>query len=86
MDKTEIYYFSGSGNSLAVARDIADRLNAKLTPVTSVMNRESVTSEAGVIGFAFPIYDFNRPRSFKTSYAGSRGLTQSTYSPFAPME
>ena len=26
MSKVEVYYFSGTGNSLAVARDIADNI------------------------------------------------------------
>lgn len=29
----EIYYFTGSGNSLVAARDIAGRLNGKIIPV-----------------------------------------------------
>ncbi len=28
--KTIFYYFSGSGNSLAIAKDMAERLDAKL--------------------------------------------------------
>jgi flavodoxin/ferredoxin len=61
MEKVEIYYFSGTGNSLAVARDISEKLNAKLISVTSMMNQESIAIEANVIGFAFPIYDFKPP-------------------------
>ncbi|MBN1813316.1 MAG: EFR1 family ferrodoxin, partial [Anaerolineae bacterium] len=62
MDKAEICYFSGTGNSLAVARDVAEKLNAKLTSVISMMDQESVNIEADVIGFVFPIYDFKPPR------------------------
>ena len=61
MDKVEIYYFSGTGNSFAVARDVAEKLNAKLISVTSMMNQESIAIEADVIGFVFPIYDFKPP-------------------------
>lgn len=32
MGKTEIFWFSGTGNSLAAAKDIAGRINAELTP------------------------------------------------------
>lgn len=62
MSKVEIYYFSGTGNSLAVARDIAQKFNAKLIGVNSIMNQESINSEADVIGFVFPIYDFKPPK------------------------
>lgn len=61
MDGVEIFYFSGTGNSLAVARDMAEELGAKLTPITSMMDQESVDVEADVIGFVFPIYDFKPP-------------------------
>jgi ferredoxin len=54
----EIYYFSGTGNSLAVARDMAGELNARLKPVVSTMDQENVNVEADAVGFVFPIYDF----------------------------
>lgn len=53
---TEIYYFTGSGNSLAVARTIAEKINGKLISIPSVMGQESIKSQAGVIGFVFPVY------------------------------
>lgn len=59
---TEIYYFSGSGNSFAVAKDVATKLNAVLTPIMSVINQESINTEADVIGIVFPIYDFKPPQ------------------------
>jgi ferredoxin len=61
MDNVEIYYFSGTGNSLAVARDVAEKLEAKLAPVVAMVGQESVTVEAGAVGFVFPIYDFKPP-------------------------
>ncbi len=62
MDKVEIFYFSGSGNSLAVARDVGVKLNAEITAVTSLVHQESIDTEANVIGFVFPIYDFKPPK------------------------
>ena len=62
MSKTEIYYFSGTGNSLAVARDIAARTNGRMIPVISVIEQEVITSEAESIGIVFPIYDFKAPQ------------------------
>ncbi len=53
----EIYYFSGTGNSLVVARDIAKKIDGKLTPIPLLMNRECVTTEADVIGIVFPVYN-----------------------------
>lgn len=57
----EIYYFSGTGNSLAVARDLAAKLNARLIPITTVMDRESIETDAERIGIVFPLYDFKPP-------------------------
>jgi len=53
---TEIYYFSGTGNSLAVARDIAGKLNGKLISIPSVIGRESIRTDSDVIGIVFPVY------------------------------
>lgn len=53
---TEIYYFSGTGNSLAVARDIAEKLGGKLISIASVMDEERIITDADVIGVVFPTY------------------------------
>jgi len=58
----EIYFFSGTGNSLVVARDIAHKINGKIIPVVSMLNQEIITTNADVIGFVFPIYDYKPPR------------------------
>lgn len=53
---TEIYYFSGTGNSLVVARDIAEKTNGKLISIPSVMESEIIETNADVIGIVFPVY------------------------------
>ncbi|MCZ3365953.1 MULTISPECIES: EFR1 family ferrodoxin [Methanobacterium] len=52
----EIYYFSGTGNSLAVARDIAEKMGGDLISIPSVMDKKSITTDADVIGIVFPVY------------------------------
>ena len=54
--KTEIYYFSGTGNSLLVARDIASRSGGKLIPIASFRDKESIETDADVIGIVFPVH------------------------------
>ena len=61
MNKVEVYYFSGTGNSLIVARDITKKLNAKIINVLSIINQENINSDANVLGFVFPIYHFKHP-------------------------
>jgi ferredoxin/flavodoxin len=58
----EIYYFSGTGNSLMVARDLAEKINGALIPVTAVIDQDRIQTDATVIGVVFPIYDFKPPR------------------------
>jgi len=58
---SEIYYFSGTGNSFKVAKDISYKLNAKLLPIIPFIEKETVNSKAEVIGVVFPIYDFKAP-------------------------
>jgi Pyruvate/2-oxoacid:ferredoxin oxidoreductase delta subunit/flavodoxin len=53
---TEICYFSGTGNSLAVARDIAGKTDGKLIPIASVIDSASIKTDADVIGIVFPVY------------------------------
>ena len=53
---TDIYYFSGTGNSLVVARDIAETINGKLLSIPSMMKEESFKLEADVIGLVFPVF------------------------------
>lgn len=72
----EIYYFSGTGNSLAVARDLANKMKAKLIPISWAMNNEdTVIIDADVTGIVFPVYHSGLPvimRNFieKTQFLG----------------
>jgi flavodoxin len=56
MNEIDIFYFSGTGNSLVVARDVARGTKARLTPIASVINRGQITVEAGAFGIVFPVY------------------------------
>ncbi len=61
MGKTEVYYFSGTGNSLALARLVARRLEGDLIPIASVIDRERIEPAADVIGIVFPVYYADTP-------------------------
>ena len=54
-----ILYFSATGNSLAVARQLAERLNERLMLLTGAVQQD-LTAEKR-IGLVFPTYDFNLP-------------------------
>jgi len=55
MTRAVLYYFSRTGNSLAVARNLARRLNAKLVPIASVVDQETIEPNVDVIGITFPV-------------------------------
>ena len=58
--KSVIYWFSGTGNSLAVAMDLAEALGStELIPMARVINHGIPSSEK--IGMAFPVYAFGLP-------------------------
>ncbi len=58
---TEIYYFSGTGNTLMIAQKLAERLSASLVPVSFAIEKKTVRSGASVIGIVFPVYYGNLP-------------------------
>ncbi len=65
----EIYYFTGTGNSLTVARELAPIINAKLIPIASVIGKKSITTNADAIGIIFPVYYVDLPVIVK-NFAG----------------
>jgi ferredoxin len=71
-----IYYFSGRGNSLSVARGIAERMEGcSVRPMAS--ERGEVAVSGGSLGLVFPVIDFGLPilvRNFirKLRFAGEK--------------
>ena len=54
-----ILYFSGTGNSLAIARKIAEAVDDQVLPLTEAV--QQVLTNEQRIGLVFPTYDFNLP-------------------------
>jgi flavodoxin len=46
---TEIYYFSETGNSFAVAREIALRLGGELLSIPAAVRKQHIETNAGCI-------------------------------------
>jgi len=61
MDHAAIYYFSATGNSLAVARDLTESLAVALIDLSSSRARETLAVSHHVVGLVFPTYDFKAP-------------------------
>jgi len=58
----KIFYFSGTGNSLAISKKLNDALpeQYKIISIPSVIGQE-VTVSAGIVGFVFPVYFHDAP-------------------------
>lgn len=60
--KTTIFYFTGTGNTLAVARELARELgDTVLVPIPKMMDQEEIVADADAVGIAFPVYFLNMP-------------------------
>jgi len=75
---TELYYFSGTGNSLVVARDIAAKINGKLISIPTVMDKESIKIDADVLGIVSPTYCMRMP-GIVERFIGKLANLQSKY-------
>jgi ferredoxin len=63
MSKSIIYYYSGTGNSLHVARELKHRLpGTELVPILSVLKKETEVQGAEQVGLVFPIYVSTIPK------------------------
>lgn len=59
---TEIYYFSGTGNSLHVAKELQQRITETyLTLVVSLLDKDVIETDAETVGFVFPVHMMTIP-------------------------
>ena len=61
--ETTIYYFTGTGNSLKVARDLSKNLvDSELIPIAKVWQNENIVSPSKKVGIIFPLYYYGLPK------------------------
>jgi Pyruvate/2-oxoacid:ferredoxin oxidoreductase delta subunit len=59
---TNIYYFSGTGNSLAVARELTKNLvNCRLLPIAKALESKCLVPKVKKVGIVFPLYYVGLP-------------------------
>lgn len=76
---TIIYYFTGTGNSLQCARDIADGLgDTTLIPMQAVSEKK-VLPKADCIGLVFPVYAWGLPHAVKRFIKRLSGKNKGRY-------
>jgi len=59
--KAEVYYFTGTGNSLAVARDIAREIEGEIISIPWAINQGVVKINTEVAVIVFPVYMWGPP-------------------------
>ena len=60
--KSTIYYFSGTGNSLKIARDLSSELDqAEVIFIPDVIAGDEVRTDSEAVGIVFPVYALGIP-------------------------
>lgn len=60
--ETMIYCFSGTGNSLKIAKDFSNKLeNSKIIPIASLWRQDTIIPQSEKIGLIFPLYFMGCP-------------------------
>ena len=62
--KTTIYYFSGTGNSLKIAQDLAAKLgDTDIVSISSIIKKDvEITDSSDKIGIVYPVYIWGIPK------------------------
>lgn len=78
--KTMIYYFSGTGNSLAVAKALVKELDGvvEICPLAKNDRSKPIRVDADRLGFVFPVYNLTAPRIVQ-SFLKEIELIKNTY-------
>lgn len=59
--KSVVYYFTGTGNSLVAARDIAGGMQCELRAIPSALKESTIEPDADKIVLVFPVYAWGPP-------------------------
>jgi len=59
--KAEVYYFTGTGNSLKVAKDIAREIDGELISIPKALSQGTIKINANVAVIVFPVYMWGIP-------------------------
>lgn len=61
--ETTIFYFSATGNSLSLTRNLANELgNCEIVPIAKAVNNETIKITTPRVGIVFPVFAWGMPR------------------------
>jgi flavodoxin len=75
----DVYYFTGTGNSLVVAMDIAEKTHGNLISIPAAMHKDRIETDADVVGVVFPVYGLVRIPSIVERFVGKLDGVSSKY-------
>jgi ferredoxin len=77
--KTKLYFFTGTGNSLKISRDLAAKLGeTEIIPIAKVVNSEKIEIDSDFAGIVFPVYMWGMPLIVKR-FAEKISVSPNTY-------
>jgi formate hydrogenlyase subunit 6/NADH:ubiquinone oxidoreductase subunit I/flavodoxin len=79
MSNVELYYFSGTGNSLHVAKELQKRIpETSLIPIVSLLTEDVIETNGETVGFVFPVHGLTIPIPVKM-FLKKLNLTSADY-------
>lgn len=79
IENNTILYFSGTGNSLQVAKDLQNELkDIKLLSIASLIDEEEIIIKSKILGIVFPVY-YARPPLIVTNLVKKLKIDNETY-------
>ncbi|MDK2952417.1 MAG: hypothetical protein PWQ77_2082 [Kosmotogales bacterium] len=60
-DSVQIFYFSGTGNSLRIAELLSEKLDGEIISIPSLKDQKKVIPRSGSFGIVFPVYYADLP-------------------------
>jgi len=60
-DSVQIFYFSGTGNSLRIAELLSEKLDGEIISIPSLKDQKKVTPRSSSFGIIFPVYYADLP-------------------------
>jgi ferredoxin/flavodoxin len=76
--KTTIFFFSGTGNSLRVAKDIAGSTGGVLLSIADLIGNDKIRADSDAVGIVFPVYYTDLPLIVKR-FAEKLAVSPSQY-------
>ena len=77
--KKEIYFFTGTGNTLQITKEIADNIGgAEIKSISRLRDAKSVETYADIVGIVFPVYFMNVPK-IVTEFFGKLKIKEGSY-------